>query len=75
MEDWRRVLTDSRSSTTRSSGSLVLRFHDDAGDELKRLVAAERECCAFLGWDLTRDGQDWLVTIIGTDAKLATLTL
>jgi hypothetical protein len=54
-----------RTGERRTANTLTTtwRLDDAAHTELERLVAAERECCAFLGFELTfRDGSATLVT-------------
>ena len=38
----------------RTAGALVVDFAPEAGDALAAIVAAERACCAALGWHLER---------------------
>ena len=54
-----------------------MEFRDDCevGPELARLVSAEQDCCAFLGWELSRTDAGWLLRITGTDEELATVSL
>jgi hypothetical protein len=42
--------------TTREPDAVVVRFRDYPGvyDQLRRLAAAERDCCPFLVFDVTR---------------------
>jgi hypothetical protein len=47
----------------------------EVGEQLAGLVAAERECCAFLGWTLVRTGSRWQLTIDGTDEELDSLSI
>ena len=77
LEDWRRVVTIAGAGRHIEQGSLTLKFRDvaDVGAELHRLVAAERDCCAFLGWNLTRVDGQWQVEITGADDELRALNL
>jgi hypothetical protein len=54
-----------------------LRFHDLPGvrDELERLIAAERDCCAFLGWEVAFSEGELHVHITGDPDELRALTL
>ncbi len=56
---------------------MILRFRDrpDVGAELKQLVDAERECCAFLGWQLNRTSDGWVVEVTGDDDDLKAVSL
>ena len=38
----------------REAGALVVDYAPEAGDALAAIVAAERACCAELGWHLER---------------------
>ena len=38
----------------REAGALVVDYAPEAGDALEAIVAAERACCADLGWHLER---------------------
>lgn len=54
--------------------SLRLRYRPEVAAELERIVEGERECCAFLRFDLQRRGDEAELTIhapagIGTDAR------
>jgi hypothetical protein len=56
---------------------VTLRFRDapSAGADLARLVAAERNCCSFLGWDLVRGKGEWRLEVSGTDEELQALSI
>ena len=70
------MLGDSAVGRDLAPGRLTLRFRDGpgVGDELTRLVAAERDCCAFLGWRVVHSEDEWRVEITGTDEELQTLS-
>jgi hypothetical protein len=55
---------------------LTLRFRDLPGvrEELDRLIAAERECCAFLGWEVASSEAEVHVYITGHPDELRALT-
>jgi hypothetical protein len=55
---------------------LTLRFRDLPGvrDELDRLVAAERDCCGFLGWEVASSEGELHVYITGDLDELRALT-
>jgi thioredoxin 1 len=40
----------------REAGALVVEYAPEAGETLEAIVAAERACCAELGWHLERGG-------------------
>jgi len=65
--EWRRLAAAALVERERSPGRALLRFRD--GDEvepaLRRLVEAERECCAFLDLRLGRDRDTLTLEISG----------
>jgi hypothetical protein len=65
-----RALSDARLSVRRLPDQLVVRYRSHRGvqQELETLVAAERECCSFADWQVTRDSEDVLLRI-RSDAK------
>ena len=75
LEEWRRLSTAAGLGRQLAGGKLTLRFRDVAGvgEELDRLVSAERECCAFLGWELVRSEAEWHVHITGSPDELRAL--
>ena len=77
MAEWRRLLTLASAGRERTDGRLVLTFRDmpSVGAELERLVAAERECCAFLGWHLIQTDEGWRLEITGDTDELQALSL
>lgn len=77
VEEWRDVVRRSGAGARREPGLITLQFKDDANvaAELARLVSAERDCCAFLGWELVHGSDGWVVHITGTDEELATVSL
>jgi hypothetical protein len=77
LADWRHVTEVAGAGRDIATGKVTLRFHDLPGiaSELERLVAGERECCAFLGWQLVHAGNEWHVDITGTDENLQALPL
>jgi len=58
-----------------TTGLATLTFRDapGVGDELQKLVAAERECCAFLRWNVVKTATEWRVEISGSDEELRSL--
>ncbi len=75
--EWRRLIAEACVSRAAAPGSVRLRFSDrpDVGAELERLVTAETECCAFLGWDLAHDATSWVLTVSGSPEELCALPL
>ena len=58
-------------------GRVTIRFRDDAGvaNDLHRLVTAERDCCAFLGWALLNIDGECRIEVTGSDEELQALRL
>jgi hypothetical protein len=77
LEDWRRVARRAGAGRLNALGKVTLKFRDlpQVGPELERLVAAERECCTFLGWKLAQTDIGWSVEITGDDDDLRVLPL
>lgn len=75
LAEWQRLSPAAGLGRQLVSGKLTLSFRDVAGvrEELGRLVSAERECCAFLGWELAHSGAEWHVHITGSPDELRTL--
>ena len=44
-----------------------MRFKAEAEADLRSLIAAESQCCAFLEFDLRRDGEDLLLAVEGPE--------
>lgn len=72
---WRAILDSHGSDKQLVDDTLTLRFRrdGDAERELADLVAAERECCAFVGWQLDVDRDDLVLLITGAPDDLAAL--
>jgi hypothetical protein len=51
---------------TRGPGTLTLTYAAAAEPELRQLVRLERECCAFLAFQLVRDGEDTITLRVVT---------
>ena len=77
VQEWKKVLGDAACGREIEPGRLTLRFRDrpDVREELTRLVLAERDCCAFLGWDLVEAAGEWRVEITGREEDLRSLSL
>jgi hypothetical protein len=54
---------------TLTDGGLCVRLRDtpDIEQRARELIAAESRCCAFLEFDLTRDGGDLVLEISGPE--------
>ena len=64
----KRALTASR----RDGRSLVLTYLKDAASDVRRLVSQERECCAFLSFDVAEHAGEIVLTITAPpDAEAA----
>ena len=44
-----------------------MRFEAQAESDLRSLIAAESQCCAFLEFDLRRDGDELLLSVEGPE--------
>jgi hypothetical protein len=75
LAEWRRVTADAGAGRSIATGLVTLKFRDapGIGAELRRLVAAERDCCAFLGWNVVQTAAEWRVEISGSDEELSSL--
>ncbi|MCA1737046.1 MAG: hypothetical protein LC739_13395 [Actinobacteria bacterium] len=58
---------DRRLSVDRSPQRLTVRFptDDEVMPELIELVAAERQCCGFVSWELEYLGNEVVLTVRG----------
>jgi hypothetical protein len=63
---------DALLSSSVDGGRAVLRFRGDAEARVSAAVAAERECCAFLRFDVERDGDELVLTIVAPDGAAET---
>jgi hypothetical protein len=65
-EEWlRRLGAESLVSGERRDDRLELRFDAAAEDEVRTWVRAERECCAFLAFDLNPAGDELRLSVTG----------
>jgi hypothetical protein len=64
--DWGALIAD-RLSEERSPLELRIRFKDDESVrvELNRLVAAERDCCGFVTWDIDAVDSEMVLRVAG----------
>jgi hypothetical protein len=74
---WREILGMPDVTHERLPGRVTLSFPEVAGlgEQLTELVAAERECCAFLEWAFVLRGNRWQLEVAGTDEALDSLSL
>lgn len=58
MERWQRLAEIADPRARRTGHELVVRYQPAPGvtEELEALAAAEAECCRFVAWGVTRDG-------------------
>lgn len=54
MARWQRLGATAQLATVRHGGTLEVRYRADDGvrEELAALAAAERQCCAFVSWEV-----------------------
>jgi hypothetical protein len=76
MRRWQSLLATHRTNSRRDATTIEVRFRfdDEANRELHDLVAAERECCAFVEWALVTQGNELVLTVRGDDETLATFS-
>jgi hypothetical protein len=76
-DEWRALFHEYGAGRTDADGLVTFRFRNapEVAGELVRLVDAERDCCAFLGWDLEQADDVWTLRISGTADALRTLSL
>jgi hypothetical protein len=58
MRRWQVLGEKGRPTARRSGHRLEVRYQAEPGvrDELEALAAAERQCCAFVAWDVSHEG-------------------
>jgi hypothetical protein len=66
-EQWRDLARRARVAGAPHPQGAVLRYRRQPGveDELRRLVALEADCCAFLAFDLVAAGAELRLTVTG----------
>lgn len=74
MARWR-ALSEARLSVRHTSDRLVVLYQPRSGvhEELKALVAAERECCSFAKWEVSRDSEHVELRIRSDAQGIATI--
>lgn len=72
--DWGALVAD-RVSAERSALELRIRFkdHEEVRSELNRLVAAERECCGFVDWDLDVEEGELILSVRGEESAVTAI--
>jgi len=72
--DWRALIAD-RLSDERTPLELRLRFKAEEAvrTELNRLVAAERDCCGFVAWDLSDLDGELVLSVTGEPTGVAAI--
>jgi hypothetical protein len=77
LEEWRQLHTSAGLGRRVEPGQVTIRFRGESGvgDELRWLVDAERDCCAFLGWELRYVDAEWHVEVTGSDQDLQALPM
>lgn len=70
-----RALADARLSVRRTPDQLIVLYRVQPGihKELQELVAAERECCSFAEWEVTRDSEHVVLRIRSDASGLAAI--
>jgi hypothetical protein len=74
-ERWGRLIARSMTGRVESPDGLRLYFRAEPGDEeeLRALVAAETECCAWATWTVERDAGTIVLDVRSTAEGAATL--
>jgi hypothetical protein len=72
---WTQLVRTAGTGRRATSDGIELRFSADDGtcDELRTLVAGERECCAWARWELGRDAEGLVMHAHATGDGVATL--
>ncbi len=68
MRRWQALAKKGDPSARRSGHRLEARYQPERGvrDELEALAAAERQCCAFVAWDVSQE-RDYAVLYVTAD--------
>jgi hypothetical protein len=72
---WRAVRSEAGLGRQTTRAGLRLEFRADAGveDELRALVAVERECCAWATWFVERQAERLLVVVASSGEGVVAL--
>jgi hypothetical protein len=65
MRRWQRLADLAQTSATRTGGILEVNYLLGPGveEELTALAAAEQECCSFVTWTVTREGDSAVLCV------------
>ena len=71
MRRWQALAENARPRARLNNNRLDVRWHLDADGaiELDLLAAAERECCSFLSWSVTRTGTESMLTVTADPSR------
>jgi hypothetical protein len=70
---WERLIAQARTERTETAVGLRMSFRLEAESELRALVAAETECCAWATWTVERDAGVIVLAVRSTAEGVATL--
>jgi hypothetical protein len=68
---WQALVEASEPRLQRDGSRLEIRWRvdGDGASELEALVAAERECCSFVTWSVTRDDPDSILEVTAAASR------
>jgi hypothetical protein len=71
MRRWQALAAKAPPRARRTDNRLDVRWHldTDGAIELDLLAAAERECCSFLSWTVTRADTDTILTVTADPSR------
>lgn len=71
MRRWKALADRVRPEALLSGHVLEVRYRSAPGvrEELEALVAAERECCGFLAWEVAEEGDDPVLRVTADPAR------
>jgi hypothetical protein len=71
MRQWEALSLKGRPSVRRDGHHLVVAYRAEPGvrEELEALVAAERQCCSFVTWDVSHDADRVFVHVAADPAR------
>jgi hypothetical protein len=72
---WQRLLARAMTGRTETTDGLRISFCPEPGveEELRRLVAAENECCRWAAWALETNAEATVLDVRSTGPGIATL--
>jgi hypothetical protein len=70
-EGWARLAARAMTGRALTADGLRVSFRAEAGveDELRRLVAVEKECCAWAAWTVRADGAEVVLEVSSAAAE------